>query len=225
VTRGLSPGFNAFVSARLREVAIDAGAPAGEPNTCKENVEVIFTPEPQKLLDGVVKDHEILLGFHWVTQTKKVATVSRPIQSWYVTAAVWKGQEWIDDQREFLDPPVPPGPPPKGSRIGGGSPSRIVHALIVVDSNKVDGYTIGSIADYVAMLTLAQPHSLDDCSELPSILDLFSQGCAAASRTDALSAVDRAYLKALYLVDPGLELLFQRGSITRHMKQYLRVGK
>jgi hypothetical protein len=226
VTRGLSPAFNAFVSARVREVASDIGAPIDDPQTCRKNVEVIFTPEPQKLLEEVVKDHEILLGFHWVSQTKKVATVSRPIQSWYVTTTVApNGLEEIDDQLEFLSPPVPGGALVTGSRIPGGPPARIIHALVVVDSKKVDGYTIGSVSDYVAMLALSQPRSADDCSELPSILDLFSRGCEATGKTDALSDVDRAYLKALYVVEPTMDLTFQRGSISRHMRQYLHVGK
>jgi len=225
VTRGLAAGYNDFVSARVREVARTAGAPVDdEPQSCKKNAEIIFTTEPQKLLNNVVQDHDGLLGFHWVSQTQKVATVTRPIQSWYVTATVGKrGLEAVDDQLQYLYAAVPPGKEVTGTRIPRGYPTRITHALVVVDWNKVQGYTIGSIADYVAMLTLAQPRTLDDCTALPSILDLFSSGCGPGQKTEALTDVDRAYLKALYVVDPGLMLTFQRGSIARHMKQYLGV--
>ncbi len=50
-----------------------------------------------------------------------------------------------------------------GTRLGGGSGSGsgIGVVILVVDTTKVVGYTIGSIADYLAMLTLSVVQSPD----------------------------------------------------------------
>src|ERR1700744_1993815 len=75
-TRGLSPAYNKFVTDRIREIAGDVGAPVEQRDPCMPNIEIIFTTEPQKLLDNVARDHEILLGFHFNSQLKKLATFS-----------------------------------------------------------------------------------------------------------------------------------------------------
>ena len=66
-----------------------------------------------------------------------------------------------------------------GTRLGGSSGSGIGigTVILIVDTSKVVGYTIGTIADYLAMLTLSVVQSPDHCDPLPSILDLMSSSC------------------------------------------------
>jgi hypothetical protein len=47
----------------------------------------------------------------------------------------------------------------------------ILILILIVDTTKVVGDTIGAIADYLAMLTLSVAQSPDHCDPLPSILD------------------------------------------------------
>jgi hypothetical protein len=207
LTRGLSPAYNDFITARVREVAGSVGAPVDERSPCKHNIEIIFTTEPQKLLDEVARDHDILLGFHWTAQTKKLATFSNPLAAWYVTATTDRaGVETTDEQQELLNGA---GPLPVFS-------SAIVNALIVADTNKLVGYTIGSISDYVAVLALSQARTLEECNDLPSILDLM-RNCAAGEKPEAISDVDRAYLRALYKINMRNPLFFQQTEISIHM--------
>src|SRR5579859_3333017 len=56
VTVGMPAGANAFVTARLKEVAAKAGAPVSTDAACKHNIEIVFTKTPQALLDNVKKD-------------------------------------------------------------------------------------------------------------------------------------------------------------------------
>jgi hypothetical protein len=87
VTSGLSPGFNGFVSARIEAVAAIVGAPHKETGHCKHNIQIIFTTEPEKLIDAVSKKRgSALLGYHYSRDTQKLATFSHPIQGWYITA-------------------------------------------------------------------------------------------------------------------------------------------
>jgi hypothetical protein len=73
----------------------------------------------------------------------------------------------------------------------------------VVDTTKVVGYTIGAIADYLAMLTLSVAQSPDHCDPLPSILDLMSSSCGTREKPTAITAGDLAFLKALYYKNAG----------------------
>jgi hypothetical protein len=76
--------------------------------------------------------------------------------------------------------------------------SQFQHVLVVVDISKVGGYPPGLIADYVVMVALAQPKSLDGCNVLPSVIDLFSKACPGESGQDGLTRADVAYLTSLY---------------------------
>ena len=63
------------------------------------------------------------------------------------------------------------------------------------------GTEIGPLSDYVTMLALSQPQSLDGCNDFSSILDRMSTGCAARGTPETLTTGDIAYLKALYAAD------------------------
>ena len=98
-----------------------------------------------------------------------------------------------------------------GSRVGGGSGSKsgIGFVILVVDTTKVVGYTIGAIADYLAMLTLSVAQSPDHCDALPSILDLMSSSCGTRQMPAGITAGDLAFMKALYYKNTGLGIAFK----------------
>ena len=214
LVRGLSPAFNDFISARVQAIAATVGVPEEKAEHCKQNVQIIFTTEPQKVLEDVVKHYTWMLGYHHVSQERRIATFSRPIQAWYVTATRGGfGEEYIDDV--FGSPP----PGLLGSRLTTGQSTSVVFVLIVADTSQIEGFTIGSISDYAAMVALSQPQSLDGCSELPSIVDLLSSTCAAGAKSEAMTAGDIAYLRALYSTYMEQPLSLQRSDIRNKMMQ------
>jgi len=211
-TEGLAPAFNGFVSARVEAIAASVGAPHQWAAQCRRNVAIYFTPDPQALLDEVTKHAPQLLGFHYPHQVKRLATVNRPIQAWYVTAIRgMSGADVIDDIWGSL----PPGR--LGSRLTLGRSSLIVFVLVVADSRKLANYSVGSISDYIALLTLSRPDSLDGCGQLPSIIDLMSPVCGSSSTATAMTAGDTAYLRALYSLNMEQPLSLQRSDIQDKM--------
>ena len=207
VTVGLSAGFNTFVTSRVKEVAALVGAPveaAGDAKTpCKTNIQIIFTPYPQGLMDAVRKKASWLLGFHYFAQAKGLATFSYPIQSWYATATADSNGTLTADDLGFgncgswgladaCSATV------KGRRLGKGFRSEFMVVSVVVDMTKIGDLEIGPIADYIAMLALAQTKSFDECRELASVANLLAPGCAADKKANALTVTDIAYLRALY---------------------------
>ena len=211
-TEGLTPAFNAFVGARIEAIAASVGAPHEWAAQCRPNVGIYFTDAPQKMLDEVVKHAPQLLGFHYPHQAKRLATVNRPIQAWYVTAIRGlSGPDVVDS----IWGEVPAGR--LGSRLTTGRSSLIVFVLVVADTRKLLNFSIGSISDYIAVLTLSRPTSLDGCEALPSIIDLMSPICGATSDSTAITAGDIAFLRALYAVNMEEPLSLQRNDMQNKM--------
>ena len=205
VTVGLSPRFNDFISARILAIAASVGAPVQEAGKCsRRNVYIVFTTEPQRALDALVKQDPKLLGFHYHMQTNNLETISRPIQGWYLTSSRgFKGDETIDEAEPLLSQGTglldqgkhPAGLP--GSRLTSYISSAIVNVTIVADASKLVGRAIGSVADYLAVLTLTQPFSSEQCGTLPSIMDMMLSHCGEREKLTGITAGDPALLKSV----------------------------
>jgi hypothetical protein len=204
---GLPEAFDAFVAARIETLAGQVGAPVATP--CKgNNILVVFTTEPQKLLDFIAHRRTQLLGFHYAAQTKRLATFKGPVQAWYVTATVSaNGDSYVDDPFEQ----TPGGS--AGSHFTAELSSAFEAVLVVVDSGKIAGHPVGRIADDVAMAALARSPAQAGCRDLPTILDALNAQCQRSADLQAVSESDRAYLKGLYAANPRTFLQTQETSV------------
>jgi hypothetical protein len=235
-TEGLSQGYDTFVTARIRAVAAYVGAPVESDPQCKANVQILFTSNPQEKMDAVVK---------WATSPgfqNRYAGGGRDliafksdhaIQGWYMVtgsaSAVLNTDlalvgfsvqpVWPEITQKYL------GSSATGSRLGGGSGSGsgIGMVILVVDTTKVVSYSVGTIADYLAMLTLSVAQSPDHCDPLPSILDLMSSSCGAREMPTGITAGDLAFLKALYYKNTGLGPSLSRSSIEDNMAEQFKL--
>ena len=110
-----------------------------------------------------------------------------------------------------------------GYRTGkDGLTSGFFNIIIVADPSKLLDYEIGTLGDYIAMMALSQPASLDSCQDLPSISNLLAKGCASvpASITDG----DLAFLEGLYTAK-GYEMTIQHDAIRYQMRKTLLTDK
>jgi hypothetical protein len=211
-TGGLSAPFDAYVTARVKAVAASVGAPLDKhPNRnfpCKTNLLIVFTTTPQTLMDDVRKHHPQMLGFHYAAQAQRLATVSHPVQAWYMTGTAPEGgNAELDDEFHRL----PTGN--AGSRLSARLESQFMGVLVVIDASKIVGHQIGAIADSAAMLSLAHATQAKGCSELPTILDFLNPDCPAGADPTGLTRYDVAYLKGLYSINPEEYLAAQRSEI------------
>jgi hypothetical protein len=247
VVTGLRAPYGEFVAKQITNLARTVGAPAPAPRRkCRPNVEVVFTAEPQALVDVVARKYRPLLGYYVRTEARKALTFNHPVQSWYVT-----GTRSLNGWQPPAPDPTTNGTPPSqlglpstpgglspfnteaqidsddssgtgetglaGSHLNHGMRSDLVHALIVVDSMKAKKFTLATVSDYVAMLALTRIASLDACSALPSILDLFSSACTTMPLK--MTQSDIAYLKGLYGADLERNLNIEQGEIRDQMMQ------
>jgi hypothetical protein len=239
VTAGLAPRFAAFVTQHIREVAATAGAPVAADKGCKPNIEIVFTTTPQKLIDGVRATRPGFLGYYDNrSQLEKLAAVTRPIQAWYTTATedlrgnlemdsgktVGPGLEvWLPCPRSLgiclMHLPNARAAAVTGSRLGDGLRSGLYHVIIAADPGRLKDYEMGTLADYIAMLALAQISDPEACPPLSSVTSLFAEQCPQPAA--ALTANDLGYLRGLYKMSPDQVLHAQESEIAFQMEHAL----
>jgi hypothetical protein len=233
LTVGLRPEFTNFVTKRVRDVAALAAAPVNGDASCRPNIEIIFTTTPQRLLDGILKDHPVYLGYHENSaQAEQLAKVTHPIQAWYMTGTKdLHGEIVIDGKPVGLGVRMGgPGKAPSflpnahvavisGSRLGDGLRGTFYRVTIVADPDRLVDYEIGSLADYIAMLALTQLNSLDTCQQLPSIVNMLASGCDR--KANALTDNDLGYLRGLYKMSPDRTLRTEQDEIAYQMEKGL----
>jgi hypothetical protein len=233
-TEGLPPGYDAFVTARLRAIAAYVGAPVQSNAQCKSNVQILFTNNPQEKMDSVMK-WATGVAFHGRYAHGGGDLVAfrsdHAIQGWYMTTRGGGIVLNTDVALVGLDVlPIWPqitqnyiGTGTTGTRLGGGSGIGIGIVILLVDTTKVVGYTIGTIADYLAMLTLSVVQSPDHCDPLPSILDLMSSSCGTREMPTAITAGDLAFLKALYYKNVSFGPSLSRAGIDDNMMRQFKL--
>jgi len=245
---GQKPAFTAFITARVKAIAVAVGAPVSALESCTPNIQIIFTTAPQELLDQVRKDDPDYLGYAETSALReKLATVSRPIQAWYETATIdLDGNRRVDSARRMgtgiamsnftgfampsssgvnRDPIYLPDATyarVTGNHINDGTRSGFNHIVIVVDTKKLAGHDFVPLADYIAMLALTQLSSLDTCQQLPSVVNILAPDCDG--KVGGITAVDLAYLNGLYRMASDKSLLFQQNDIADRMKVALDHG-
>jgi len=234
ITVGLGSGYNSFVTARVRALATYVGAPVQPDPQCKSNVQIVFTNNPQDGMNDVFKWATVYFRNRYSGGMRSLITYrsDHAIQGWYMTTSGGDRVLNTDVALVRLNAlPVWPQLTPNyvhhdttGTRLGGGSGSGsgIGIVILIIDISKVTDYTIGTISDYLAMLTLSVAQSPDHCDPLPSILDLMSSSCRTREMPTAITAGDLAFLKGLYYRNTGLGPSLSRDDIEDNMMRQFK---
>ena len=234
----------AEVKGRVEEVAkaLKVGVAAAG---CTPNIQIGFTNEPKAVIDRVAREAELMLGYRHRSERRKLTTISRPVQAWYVTGtggfdvdiaglvfgdysgggSIPAGIKHPQNGFQYDDEDNFQGRAGCGdSRLTSCLSSEFQHVLVLVDIKAVKDLPAGLLGDYVTMLVMSQPKSLDGCNVLPSVIDLFSKGCSNFGM-DGLTRADVAYLTALYKIDPEARKASQQSDIARRMADMLLKAK
>ena len=205
--QGLPARFNDFLQDRIARIASSAHAPvAGK--QCEPNLYVFATSDPENLLVTLLQQNPRMYSSrNGMGRAESFVHSRRPVRVWYNTAFHCR-----DTQASLALTSKGPG---TGSRIDDMSSNicsdadtRLSYAAvnsialvyIVVDLNRVKEVTTSQLADYVAVIGLANVRLDADAGTAPTILRLF-QG--TQQPLQGLSAWDRALLYSLYNTDPS----------------------
>jgi hypothetical protein len=184
-TMGLPPAFDSFVTSRVVTVAASVGAKTDPTGKCTPNVEILFTDQPQAVVKSLAeRTRGAILGMHYIHEKPALLEVTHPIQGWYVTGTRYDENSsdpvksyGLDgtvtesvDHRPKLDNAYRDAPERLvlGSNLPLRRVSTIVNVLVIADIKQLGGHEIGPVSDYIAMLALSQPRTLDDCNQLPA---------------------------------------------------------
>ena len=218
---GLPAEFDAFIKARVIAIADQVHAPLAKADDCTPNVNVIFSTQPKAQVDDIYRRRDILLGFRFHSQVKRVTTFDRPIQAWYLTRTRDDHGESFLEVENVVTSPFAERPTGRaGSRLSHGVSAEVVHSLVIADANKVTDAKIGAVADYIAVLALARWTHLERCNApISTVLNLLADGCDADERPEAATPADLALLTGLYSVDPREDGAAQRASIASAVRK------
>lgn len=213
---GVQPKAVAYIKQRLKEVAADVGAPFNIRENCQPNMQVIFNQKPDALMQDVKVKRPWILGYYDNGEERDhLAVFDHPIKAWYRTATRdVRGQLEIDKMEIVRKPKRI-----NGSKLNDGLQSELYGVLIVANPDQLAGRSPEAVADYIAMLALAQVQVRDTCQNLLSITNLLAKDCADVPVE--LTINDLGYLRGIYSAQLGLVAHLQRHDIANGMEQVL----
>ena len=191
-TAGLAEPAGEFVRNRISEIATASGVPSGSPG-CAPNFVVIVTPEPEQFLrDWWKTDHRVFNKERGVGGVERFIETDQPVRVWHNACSAPPGLA-----RNFrLDITWDCNTGTLGSRLSFAAVRAIYLAIVMVDLSHIEGLTFGQVADYVAMVGLAQVQASPEIGATPSILNLFA--AAVSEKPKGLTDWDQSFLKAVY---------------------------
>lgn len=181
----------------ISRVAMEYGLRPGEPG-CRPNILVTFTDDGQALGDAMVERRRRIfrVGVGGLDRgnvaLRDFRESDRPVRWWHVSVPT-------DANTGMPGIRLPGGDAP--TVMGNGLVNRgrwirddLNKVIIVVDLDRIDGVMLPQLADYLALVALAQVDPDGDTSRFSTILNLFDD----PEGSPGLTGWDRAYLEALY---------------------------
>lgn len=183
---------------RVSDIAAELNVPLGEPG-CEANALVIFTDNGAGLARQLIEDdeYEFSLAASGVAEDRRALARFRDgdaaVRWWQVSVPVDSQTGQRIARRGDQGPAAINTFAP--SRIGSQIRDDMTKSVVIIDVDGVSDVSFAQLADYVAMVTLAQINPEGAPAGFPTILNVFRDSGAATS----LSAWDWAYLRALYI--------------------------
>jgi hypothetical protein len=199
ITVGLLEEQGEFIVGRVSEIARQAGV-ALAPAKCAANFLVVAAQEPHALINNWRRRNPRLFDTEYgEAPFKRFLEVSRPVRVWYNAEFVLRDGMpfWADAVSEDGSTKrIYTRPRHLGGLMHYSDVREINTAIIILDTNMLHDYTVGQLADYIAVVGLAEIHLDTDPGDAPTILHLFR--ASGQSVGAGLSVWDQAFLKSLY---------------------------
>lgn len=198
----INPEYVEAITWRILEVAGRVNVTLMS-DKCDPTVSVLLTLNPQITAEKVAEKFELAFRHDGDLQLKRFLEPDQPVR-------------WIT-----VTDPCGFGCLLRNSRIRKSTAPSLHSMVIVVDVNRLADYSVAEIADYVALVALANPTAQSRQSS-ESIMSMFERE-RVEGRQYRLTDHDRAFLHALYLSEPEFDASRQQASITLRMARELEV--
>jgi hypothetical protein len=177
---------------RVSQIASEAGMKMASPD-CSPNLLMVMTPEPELFLQMWWRKNPRLFDRErGVGAIKHTIRTAAPVRVFYNAcstvppAKAFALRVMLDCDANVLS----------GSRLAWSAVRAIYSVIVVVDLRQTKNLNIEPLADYIAMVSLAQVRREPEFGTAPTVLRLFEE--SNAGRPPALSTWDQAFLKSLY---------------------------
>lgn len=203
----LRPETAQYIVDRVSAVAEDLGVRAGDPG-CRPDVLVIATDRPDEIAAELVRNHRnrFLPGGAGMdrgrTALRNFIASDQPVRWWQVSVPVNSntGERAVrlpgDCANNCTDPrdAAPIISVFAASLLSSQIVDHLSQTIIILNVDQVAGVSGRQLADYIAMVSLAQIDPAADTSRYASILNVFDAPETASGLTDW----DMSYLTGLY---------------------------
>ena len=187
-----------YIAARIAQHAAPLGL-RSRSGGCSTTMLIVFSNEAQALATSFARDYPVTLGSDGRARLGRFVASRAPVR-------------WIS-----VTELCPFGCALPNSRLSLATHPAFRAMILIVDARRIQGFGIGELADYVALVALGNP-PLSGARPETSILSMFERPRPEGYRFE-LTRNDRAFLAGLYRARanaPGSE---QRSSIARRMRR------
>lgn len=194
----LEPVIAQAVLDRISDVAAELDVETGRPG-CDPNVVIVFTNDGSALATAMVErqrrvfDHPNVGAFNRGEGALDQFTSSAaPVRWWHLSMPV----DAVTRRRtvRLSNDLLPALPIAADGLLGVGTVDVLYKVIIVVDVDLTGQVSLAQLADYLAMVSLAQIEPEAQVDDASTILNVFRRPTATAGLTDW----DRSYLQAVY---------------------------
>jgi len=205
---GLPREQGEFFLQKISQTARAAKAPLAAENCRRPNLYVIVASNPATFLKLWWKhDVRLFSTVHGITAAERFISTPRAVRVWYNDRQIdpdtgsqvgtLLAQSLSLGTGGPVSYPVNYAPGRLGSRLHYLTVRTVQSAIVVIDAQQLPNVTLGQMADYVSMVSLAEIDPDKAVGEIPSILSLFRP--QAQSRPEGLTVWDRSLLHAIYV--------------------------
>ncbi len=211
---GLGARQGQFLVDRIAQRALELDLNVGQPG-CKANVLVIVTADADGVAQAIVQEQQYLMANYGLQENLNTrgaealddfVVTSRPVRWWHVSQTQTADSDILGHTnpigrmtgpttQEFLGAEVTRPSTIDFGRLTRPTLQAVRNVVVIVDAQRVTQVRLDALADYIAMVTLAQTEPGADTSGYDTILNLFSE---ALSGQDGMTAWDVAYLQGVY---------------------------
>jgi hypothetical protein len=210
---GIRASYGQFIADRIAQRAHGLGLRAEAPG-CRANIVVFVTPDAGRLAREFVTQFEgmVVGGTENNAHTLGAEALQdfvesdRPVRWWHVSRTAMADANLPMGDLQSVDPEPNTrdmlaehgGRRVNGTRLERTTRQDLFRAIVIVDARAAEGLRFDALADYVAMVALAQLDPAAEGVAVPSILNLFADHAAGRAPPEGLTDWDLAYLDGLY---------------------------
>jgi hypothetical protein len=194
-----------FLADRIAQRAFAVGLQPGEPG-CTANVAVFVTADANAMARNMSERDPTLFASRPETNINTLGPTAftdfldtpRPVRWWHVSERRSAEGFSLSGDASMGGMSNAPSVRSSGSRLSNNTRQDFSRVIIIVDSSRVGHAQLAALADYIAMVTLADINPSAETSNFPTIMSLFNTRADGAAAPTAMTDWDIAYLDGLY---------------------------